>query len=141
MQNASRKWSRVPSSALYCHALLTYALDGKAADLGKNHKETTEEPCEGLNDEEETRKEKRAREEPKSATMEASPQRDGGAYGAAPSRETETPAAMGALEAFNRRFRVQAQMKCPSHERNGALSQISKELLCRRSWARKWGQE
>ena len=122
----------------YCRSLLTYALDCKAADLGKNHEETKEESFEGSNDEEETRKEKRAREEPKPATMKASPQRYGGTHGAAPSRETETPAAMGALEAFNRRFRVHAQMKCPTHERNGALSQIYKDILSRRSWARKW---
>ena len=80
----------------------------------------------------------RAREEPTPATMKVSPQRRGGTHGAAPQRETETPAAMGALEAFNRRFRVHAQTKFPTHERNGALSQISKEILNRRSWARKW---
>ena len=66
--------------------------------------------------EEETRKEKRAREEPKPATMKASPQRCGGTHGAAPQREMETPAAIGALEAFNRRFRVHAQTKFPTHE-------------------------
>ena len=97
-----------------------------------------EESIEGSNEEEETRKEKRAREEPKPATMKESPQRRGGTHGAAPQRAMETPAAMGALEAFKRRFRVHAQTKFPTHERTGALSQISKEILSRKCWARKW---
>ena len=122
----------------FCRSLLTYALACKAADLEKNNGDMKEESIGGSNEEEEPRKEKRAREEPKPATMKESPQRRGGTHGAAPQQAMETPAATGALEAFNRRFRVHAQTKFPTHERTGALSQITKEILSRKCWARKW---
>ena len=73
-----------------------------------------------------------AKEEPK-MSLEGR----GGVDDAAPKREieTETPAAAGALEALNRRFRVNALTAFPVQVK-GHLSLISEELKKRRHWAR-----
>ena len=57
----------------------------------------------------------------KESHEKGSPRRRGGVFGAAPQRATDTPAAAGALEAFNKRFKVEALTRFPVHVR-GALS-------------------